>query len=49
MKRFTILFLLFYFGYLDAQTVNLGTPTGWNSKINTILYLLRQCLDTIRL
>ena len=35
MKRFTILFLLFYFNYLDAQTVNLGTPTGWNSKINT--------------
>ena len=37
MKRFTILFLLFYFNYLHAQTVNLGTPTGWNGKINTNL------------
>ena len=34
MKKFTILFFLFCFNYLNAQTVNLGKPTGWNGKIN---------------
>ena len=42
MKRFTILFLLFYFNYLHAQTVNLGTPTGWNGKINTNLIPIKK-------
>ena len=42
MKRFTILFLLFYFNYLYAQTVNLGTPTGWNGKINNNLIPIKK-------